>query len=183
MSRAMAFYRGAGAEATALADQAMALLRQSTTAWDKLRQSLGADALQFRCDGVLEALLWEIEDGEDAPTVDGLRCIGRDISRTHWAFVPAKRTERGQQIVQQVRAIAPFQLSHWLCQQLGAARWLPNPAPATWTFDTPKVAAAGIYAGAIYLQTPAIPADPFTPPRWLQPISEAEFLRLLNTHA
>jgi hypothetical protein len=107
MSRAMAFYRGAGAEATALADQAMALLRQSTTAWDKLRQSLGADALQFRCDGVLEALLWEIEDGEDAPTVDGLRCTGRDISRTHWAFVPAKRTERGQQIVQQVRAIPP----------------------------------------------------------------------------
>jgi len=180
MSRAMTYYFGAGPEATALADQAMALLSQSYVAWSKLRQSLGADALSFRCDGVLEALLWEVEEGEDAPKIDGLRCTGRDISRTHWAFVPAKRSERGQQIVQQVRAIEPFNLSRWLCHQLGASQWLPDPAPATWTFDTPKVAAAGIHAGAIYLQAPA----QFThPPHWLQPIAEAEFLRLLNTHA
>ena len=179
MSRAMTYYRGTGPEATALADQAMALLRQNTAAWEQLRSRLGADAMQFRCDGVLEALLWEVEEGEDAPKVDGLRCTGRDISRTHWAFVPAKRTEAGQQIVQQVRAIEPFNLSRWLCLQLGASQWLPAPAPATWTFDSPKVAAAGIHAGAIYLQAP----DQFTtPPRWLQPIAEAEFLRLLNTH-
>jgi len=179
MSRAMTYYRGTGPEATALADQAMALLRQNTAAWEQLRSRLGADAMQFRCDGVLEALLWEVEEGEDAPKVDGLRCTGRDISRAYWAFVPNKRSERGQQIVQQVRAIEPFNLSRWLCLQLGASQWLPAPAPATWTFDSPKVAAAGIHAGAIYLQAP----DQFTtPPRWLQPIAEAEFLRLLNTH-